>query len=116
MLVNIGAERTLAAERDGERSAVETKSFIELSLIQDLKEALGQFILYRVHHCLVHVDIINDKIWIQRDGTDNIRIPSPVPGYHRLYAGTTAGEIGRRMARSPPDSGDRLAMGGNARF
>ena len=25
----------------------------------------------RVHGCLVHVDIINGKIWIQRDGTEN---------------------------------------------
>jgi hypothetical protein len=24
----------------------------------------------RVHGCLIHVDIINDKIWIQRDGTE----------------------------------------------
>ncbi len=23
----------------------------------------------RVHGCLVHIDIINDKIWSQRDGT-----------------------------------------------
>ena len=25
----------------------------------------------RVHGCLVHVDIIDGKIWIQRDGTEN---------------------------------------------
>ncbi|WP_341527851.1 XisI protein [Nostoc sp. UHCC 0302] len=24
----------------------------------------------RVHGCLIHIDIINDKIWIQRDGTE----------------------------------------------
>lgn len=24
----------------------------------------------RVHGCLVHIEIINDKIWIQRDGTE----------------------------------------------
>ncbi len=24
----------------------------------------------RVHGCLVHIDIINGKIWIQRDGTE----------------------------------------------
>ncbi|MEH2378129.1 MAG: element excision factor XisI family protein [Nostoc sp.] len=23
-----------------------------------------------MHGCLVHIDIINDKIWIQRDGTE----------------------------------------------
>ncbi|MEW6130792.1 MAG: XisI protein [Acidobacteriota bacterium] len=24
----------------------------------------------RVHGCLIHIDIINDKLWIQRDGTE----------------------------------------------
>jgi hypothetical protein len=24
----------------------------------------------RVHGCLIHIDIIDDKIWIQRDGTE----------------------------------------------
>ena len=46
LLVDIGAERLLAAERDGERIAVEIKSFVGPSLVQDLKEALGQFVLY----------------------------------------------------------------------
>ena len=25
----------------------------------------------RIHGCLIHVDIINDKVWIQRDGTED---------------------------------------------
>jgi hypothetical protein len=25
----------------------------------------------RVHGCLVHIDIIGNKIWIQRDGTED---------------------------------------------
>lgn len=25
----------------------------------------------RIHSCLAHLDIINGKIWIQRDGTEN---------------------------------------------
>ncbi|MBI3652650.1 MAG: XisI protein [Acidobacteria bacterium] len=25
----------------------------------------------RIHGCLVHIDLINDKIWIQRDGTES---------------------------------------------
>jgi len=25
----------------------------------------------RVHHCLIHLDIIDGKIWIQRDGTED---------------------------------------------
>ncbi len=46
LLVDIGAEQTIAAERGTERIAVEIKSFIKLSPIQDLKEALGQYIIY----------------------------------------------------------------------
>jgi hypothetical protein len=44
--VDIGAERMLAAERNGERIAVEVKSFLKPSPVQDLKEASGQFLIY----------------------------------------------------------------------
>ena len=46
LLIDLGAERLLAAEREGERIAVEIKSFLGASVVQDLKEALGQFIIY----------------------------------------------------------------------
>ena len=46
LLVDLGAERLIAAERDGKRIAVEIKSFLKPSPMQDLKEALGQFVLY----------------------------------------------------------------------
>ncbi len=46
LLIDIGAERIVAAERDGERIAVEIKSFVKTSMIQDLKEAVGQYVLY----------------------------------------------------------------------
>ncbi len=26
---------------------------------------------YRLHFCLIHIDIIDGKIWIQRDGTED---------------------------------------------
>jgi len=42
-----GAERPIAAERDGQKLVVEVKSFIGASKIQDLKEALGQYDIYR---------------------------------------------------------------------
>jgi len=31
---------------------------------------VGRDGIRRVHGCLIHVDIINGKIWIQRDGTE----------------------------------------------
>ena len=46
LLIDLGAERIVAAERDGERIAIEIKSFVKLSLIQDLKETVGQFVIY----------------------------------------------------------------------
>ncbi len=47
MYVDLGAEQLMAAERAGRKIAVEIKSFIGPSEIEDLKIALGQFVLYR---------------------------------------------------------------------
>lgn len=46
LLIDLGAERVVAAERGKERIAVEIKSFLSKSVVQDLKEASGQFMLY----------------------------------------------------------------------
>src|SRR5207253_10862992 len=45
--VDLGAERVVAAEKAGQRIAVEVKSFLGKSQIHDLELALGQFLLYR---------------------------------------------------------------------
>lgn len=42
----MGAERALAAEKNGLKLVVEVKSFVGTSKIQDLKEALGQYDIY----------------------------------------------------------------------
>lgn len=48
LYVDLGAEyETLAAEKNGERLAVEIKSFISNSPVDDLEEALGSYLLYR---------------------------------------------------------------------
>jgi XisH protein len=47
LYADLGAERPIAAERNGQRLVVEVKSFIGASKIQDLKEALGQYDIYR---------------------------------------------------------------------
>lgn len=44
--IDLGAEKLLGAERDGEKIAIEIKSFVGLSNIADLELALGQFLLY----------------------------------------------------------------------
>ncbi len=45
--VNLGAEKILSAEKDGEKIAVEIKSFVGRSEFYDFHTALGQFISYR---------------------------------------------------------------------
>lgn len=47
LYADLGAERPIAAERNGQKLVVEVKSFIGASKIQDLKEALGQYDIYR---------------------------------------------------------------------
>jgi hypothetical protein len=50
---------------------------IQLQLVFDregghyLLMLVGRDGIRRVHGCLVHVDIIDGKIWIQRDGTEH---------------------------------------------
>lgn len=45
--IDIFAERSLlAAERAGRRIAVEVKSFLDASEVKDLRDAVGQYILY----------------------------------------------------------------------
>lgn len=45
--VDLGAERVLAAERKGQKIAVEVKSFLGRSFVNDIENALGQYVLYR---------------------------------------------------------------------
>ena len=47
MYVDLGAERLLAAERTGQQIAVEIKSFTNASEMNDLEQALGQYLVYR---------------------------------------------------------------------
>lgn len=47
LLADLGAERSLAAERGIEKIAVEIKSFRGRSTVDDFEKALGQYRLYR---------------------------------------------------------------------
>lgn len=53
---DLGAERTLAAERGAERIVIEIKSFLGPSLFHDLEQALGQYGLYRLYLRLTEPD------------------------------------------------------------
>lgn len=46
--VDLAAEKVFAAEKDGQKIAVEVKGFINPSAINDFHTALGQFLNYRL--------------------------------------------------------------------
>lgn len=46
VFVDLGAKKLLAAEREGQRIAVEIKSFVGKSLVRDWENAIGQYSLY----------------------------------------------------------------------
>lgn len=45
--IDLGAEKIIGAQRNGEKIAIEVKSFSLASLITALYEAIGKFIVYR---------------------------------------------------------------------
>ena len=46
--IDLGAERLIAATRDGEKIAVEIKTFLAASTISEFHTAIGQYINYRI--------------------------------------------------------------------
>jgi hypothetical protein len=46
--IDLGAERLIAAKKDGEKIAVEIKTFLAPSVISEFHTAIGQFINYRI--------------------------------------------------------------------
>ncbi|MDJ1185049.1 element excision factor XisH family protein [Roseofilum casamattae] len=54
--IDLGAEKLIAAERNGRRIAVEIKSFINPSKISDFHLAVGQFLNYRTALKVKHPD------------------------------------------------------------
>ena len=47
LYADLGTECPIAAERNGQKLVIEVKSFVGASKMQDLKEALGQYDIYR---------------------------------------------------------------------
>jgi hypothetical protein len=48
VVIDLGAENVIGAERQGEKIAVEIKSFVSRSPLTDFHAALGQFLNYRL--------------------------------------------------------------------
>ncbi len=47
LFADLGAETLLSAEKQQEKIVVEIKSFVSASIIKDLEQALGQYVLYQ---------------------------------------------------------------------
>jgi len=58
LFVDVGAEKLLAAEKEDYKIAVEVKSFVRASEIEDLKNALGQYILYAEFQKTLNLTVI----------------------------------------------------------
>ena len=71
VLIDLGAERVFAAEKAGQQIAVEIKSFIGASPVDDLEDALGQFVLY---HDLLQRSEPNRVLYlaVRREVYDNL--------------------------------------------
>jgi len=52
--IDLGAEHLLAAEKEGWKIAIEIKSFVGKSYVDDLEKALGQYVLY--HDILAKIE------------------------------------------------------------
>lgn len=53
---DLAAERVIAATKGHEKIAVEIKSFVKPSPVQDVRDALGQYIMYRAYLAEVEPD------------------------------------------------------------
>ncbi len=67
LYIDLGAEKFLAAEKLGRKIAVEVKSFVGLSEVEDLKNAVGQFVLY--HDILSEIEPNRELYLAIRDVT-----------------------------------------------
>jgi len=61
LFADLGAGRTVVAQRDNQQIIIEIKSFIGRSFINELEKALGQYILYRT---LLSVTAPNCKLYL----------------------------------------------------
>ena len=69
MYVDLGAERLIAAEKQGQRIAIEIKTFASVSDMTDLEQALGQYLAYRSvmnktnQNCFLYL-AVHDQVYV----------------------------------------------------
>ena len=72
MYINLGAEQLIAAEKDGEKIAVEIKSFVAVSAIYEFHLAIGQYRNYQL-------------ALLQEDPERVLYLAVPEDAYDRLF-------------------------------
>lgn len=85
-LVDLGAEKLFAAEKDAQKIAVEIKNFLSPSPMNDLEKAMGQFFLYS--------DILAEQ---EPDRMLYLAIP------FAAYRGIFSEEVGQLIMRRRPE-------------
>lgn len=56
MYADLAAERIIAASRGNDKIAIEIKSFVKRSAVQDVRDALGQYVMYRAYLSKIEPD------------------------------------------------------------
>ena len=56
MYADLAAERVIAAQRGKDKIAIEIKSFVKRSAVQDVRDALGQYVMYRAYLAKIEPD------------------------------------------------------------
>lgn len=85
-LVDLGADKLFAAEKDARKIAVEIKSFLSPSPMNDLEKAIGQFLLYS--------DILSEQ---EPDRILYLAIPIAA------YRGIFSEEVGQLILKRRPE-------------
>jgi len=58
-------------QRQYAHGEIKNESIFDRETDRYLVVSIGWQKVKRIHGCLIHIDVINDKIWIQRDGTEH---------------------------------------------
>jgi hypothetical protein len=56
MYADLAAERVIAAQRGKDKIAIEIKSFVKRSAVQDVRDALGQYVMYHAYLAKIEPD------------------------------------------------------------
>ena len=84
VFIDISAEKVIEAEKDGEKIAVEVKSFIGISPITNMYEAVGKFQIYR--------------LGLESDNSDyTLFLAIPEATYYSLFVVAFAQELIKRV-------------------